>query len=94
MADIACRIEAIDNGWVANVTVCDLGRVTRHRVHVARESLDRLAPESTPDDLARASFAFLLEREPASSILAEFDIDVIAQYFPDYATQIRRRLAP
>jgi hypothetical protein len=39
-----------------------------------------------------ASFEFLLEREPATSILREFSPDVISQYFPGYPAEIRARL--
>ena len=52
--------------------------------------------EVTGDDddrLVRESFAFLLEREPPSSILKKFDLSVIATYFPDYPAEIRRRLS-
>jgi hypothetical protein len=45
-----------------------------------------------PEELVRASFEFLLEREPASSILRKFSLDVISQYFPGYPAQIRARL--
>jgi hypothetical protein len=45
-----------------------------------------------PGELVRASFEFLLEREPATSILREFSLDVISQYFPGYPAQIRARL--
>lgn len=45
-----------------------------------------------PEELIRASFEFLLKREPASSILRKFSLDVIGQYFPDYPAQIRARL--
>ena len=45
-----------------------------------------------PGELVRASFEFLLEREPASSILRKFSLDVISQYFPEYPAQIRDRL--
>ena len=38
------------------------------------------------------SFAFLLEREPASSILGQFELTVIGRYFPEYEQEIRRRL--
>lgn len=41
-------------------------------------------------DLVRASFAFLLEREPAGAILRRFSLDVIARYFPEYPAVIRR----
>ena len=44
------------------------------------------------EQLVRASFEFLLERELASSILRTFSLDVISQYIPDYHAQIRARL--
>jgi hypothetical protein len=47
----------------------------------------------TPEQLVRASFEFLLEHEPASSILRTFSLDVISQYFPSYPADIRARLA-
>jgi hypothetical protein len=34
--------------------------------------------------LHEASFEFLLEREPASSILSQFALPVIERYFPEY----------
>ena len=46
-----------------------------------------------PEDLVTASFEFLLEREPAASILRQFSLDVISQYFPGYPAQIRARLS-
>ena len=39
---------------------------------------------TSPEELIRASFAFLLEREPAESIMNEFDLPVISRYFPEY----------
>ena len=45
-----------------------------------------------PEELVRTSFEFLLEHEPASSILRTFSLDIISQYFPDYPAQIRARL--
>jgi hypothetical protein len=45
-----------------------------------------------PDELVRASFEFLLKREPATSILREFSLDVISHYFPSYPGEIGARL--
>jgi hypothetical protein len=45
-----------------------------------------------PEELVRASFEFLLEREPATSILREFSLDVISRYFPGFPADIRARL--
>ena len=43
----------------------------------------------TPEELVRASFEFLLEREPATSVLRKFSLDIISQYFPGYPAEIR-----
>ena len=37
--------------------------------------------------LLKKSFEFLLQREPNTSILAKFNLEVISQYFSDYAEQ-------
>jgi hypothetical protein len=42
------------------------------------------------EDLVRASFRFLLDREPATSILAKFSLDLISRYFPEYRREIRK----
>ncbi len=42
--------------------------------------------------IVRVSFEFLLQREPASSILPEFSLDVIGRYFPEYEDELARRL--
>jgi hypothetical protein len=36
------------------------------------------------ETLVEKSFEFLLAREPNTSILSQFKIEVISQYFPDY----------
>jgi hypothetical protein len=43
------------------------------------------------DELVKKSFEFLSEREPASSILPEFELPLIGQYFPEYEDTIRKR---
>jgi hypothetical protein len=45
-----------------------------------------------PEELVRASFEFLLEHEPATSILRTFCLDVISRYFPGYPAEISARL--
>ena len=51
------------------------------------------AVEVPGEELVRASFAFLLDREPASSILSRFSLDVISRYFPEYPVELRSYLA-
>ena len=62
--DVTCKRSSV--GWICEVTVRN-PRETHHRVHVTRADLPRLAPGAPdPEELVRASFAFLLERESTS----------------------------
>jgi hypothetical protein len=93
MSYVEVAAAATGDGWDCAVTVRDGGEM-HYLVRVARADLARLAPgASDPIDLVRASFGFLLEREPKESILREFDLPVIGRYFPDYETQIGSRLS-
>ena len=86
--EIACQPER--QGWSCAVTLSDEDGTSTHHVHVTGGDLEHLAPGSTtPDDLVRRSFGFLLEREPRQSILSSFDLPLIGRYFPEYeATMI------
>ena len=75
------------------VTIDDGGRRTTHDVTVPAGLAKELGV--APDDeirLVERSFEFLLAREPASSILGRFGLDVIEGYFPGYAEEMRRDL--
>jgi len=64
-----------------------------HAVTLRPDDHRRLAGGKTePEELVRRSFEFLLQREPKESILARFDLPVIARYFPEYEREIKRRL--
>lgn len=77
-----------------NVEVRQGSITTSHRVQVTAAMLDDLGvPAVDHEDLVRESFAFLLEREPATSILSEFGLDVIARYFPEYPAELAKRLS-
>jgi hypothetical protein len=67
---------------------------TSHRVTVSEHLLDDIGlPRLEPHRLVEESFAFLLEREPNTSILREFPLAVISDYFPEYIEEMRTRLA-
>ena len=71
----------------------DDGRISHHRVTVPADLAGAGLPDVEHERLVRESFAFLLEREPPSAILPEFDLPVVARYFPDYPAELRRRLS-
>jgi hypothetical protein len=66
---------------------------TSHRVTVPEELMEELGvSDDELEEVVRASFEFLLEREPASAIMAEFSLDVIERYFPEYRRELPGRL--
>ena len=75
---------------VFQVTVADSMTPT-HEVTVTNQSLTDLTDNTvTKEQLLEFSFNFLLDREPNTSILSSFDINVISKYFPDYRVEVRR----
>jgi hypothetical protein len=67
---------------------------TNHRVTVPKSMLDDTELGAVdPQVIVRHSMEFLLEREPPTSILSEFSLDVIPRYFGDYRAELRRRLS-
>ncbi len=57
----------------------------RSRFASAEQDLTRYgAGADGPSALVRASFRFLLEREPVGSILSRFGLSDIERYFPEY----------
>jgi hypothetical protein len=64
-----------------------------HRVTVPEDLVAELRlPEGDLEGVVRESFVFLLEREPASSIMPEFSLDVIPNYFPEFKEELPKRL--
>jgi hypothetical protein len=64
-----------------------------HRVTVPEDLVAEFSlPEGDLKGVVRESFVFLLEREPASSIMPEFSLDVIPNYFPEYKGELPKRL--
>ena len=75
---------------VFEVTVAKTSTTT-HTVTVTDQSLSDLSESNvTKTQLLEFSFRFLLEREPNTSILSSFDINVISRYFSDYKDEVRR----
>lgn len=80
----------VDTGWQFTVLT---PAATEHTVIVNKDYYQKLVDGNTdPKELVQKSFAFLLDNEPASAILAEFDLEDIEQYFPNYPQEISARL--
>jgi hypothetical protein len=76
------------------VEVEEGNQVTGHRVTVPASFLENLLLDGADlETVVRESISFLLEREPATSILPEFSLPDIAGYFPEFPEELRRRLS-
>ena len=76
-----------------SVDVLDGDTTTHHTVTVSEHLLDDLGlPRAEPHRVVEESFQFLLEREPATSILRDFALTDISRFFPEYTDELRRRL--
>ena len=65
------------------------GYDTEHVVTVPAKLADAVGCSGvTSQELVRASFEFLLQREPPTSILRRFTLDQIATYFPEYQSEV------
>jgi hypothetical protein len=66
-------------------------RTWDYEVEVSEEEARRLGGE--PAEVARATLAFLLDREPPDSILARFGPATVRGYFPEYDRELPDYLA-
>lgn len=68
---------------------------TTHTVSVPAGFAEKLGvPDVPSEELVRASFLFLLDREPASSVLPRFSLDTIGRFFPEYQAELVGYMTP
>jgi hypothetical protein len=91
---MAPKIEVTKNDEKTfTVRVTESGTTTAHQVTANPKYCAKVAGEKVrPEELICKSFEFLLEREPKESILGCFDLSVISRYFPEYESEIKKRL--
>jgi hypothetical protein len=84
------------NRWSYHVEVTESdgsGSQTRHKVSVDKEYYEKISKRILgPEDFVKKSFEFLLKREDKDSILKEFDIKQVEEYFPEYETEINNTI--
>jgi hypothetical protein len=89
---ILADIRVIPTGAREFEVVIGEGESTHH-VTVPEDLVAELGlPEDDLEGLVRESFEFLLEREPASSVMPEFSLDAIPTYFPEFREELPKRL--
>lgn len=94
MTAITIETARTGSGWILGVTISDGTGSTNHRVTLSKEEYDKIRGDSevSPEELVKKSFEFLLKREPKESILGEFELSLIGQYFPEYFDEIKKQV--
>ena len=78
-------ISVIAKGQDTFEVVVTMQSTTTHSVTISDAIHTQLTNgKISKETLLEKSFEFLLEREPNTSILSQFKIEVISKYFPDY----------
>lgn len=73
------------------VTIEEKGSTTEHAVALDDAYYQNLTDgKITREELIKKSFGFLLEREPKESILSEFNLRVIKNYFPEFEEELKK----
>ncbi len=93
---MAAKIEIEKTGDLEfRVRIIEKASESTHHVSMKKDDYTRLTSGKIgPEELLKRSFEFLLERESKESILARFDLSVIRRYFPQYESEMKRRLCP
>lgn len=81
------------NSWTYNVSVGTDSLTYEYKVTLNKTYYEEITNEKiSPLLLVEQSFFFLLDQEPPSSILRDFNIKEIKSYFPEYESTIRNML--
>jgi hypothetical protein len=81
--------------YVVEITESDgSGSQTTHQVTMDKDYYMDLTERGRiiPEEFVKKSFEFLLERESKDSILRQFDIAQINDFFPEYEKEIKKAL--
>jgi hypothetical protein len=83
------RIEEAREPLEFCVIVSEEHSETKHEVTMSESEYRKLTDgKVTPERCVQAAFQFLLDREPKESILTNFDLTVIADYFPAFEREL------
>ena len=68
--------------------------ITKHIVILTNEYHDSLTKKKiSKKKLLEYSFQFLMKKEPNTSILSFFELNIISKYFPEYEKEIKKILS-
>jgi hypothetical protein len=86
---IVKRRETLMDQWIFDVSIDDGYSGSEYEVTMQKTYFELLTKKRVaPEVLIEQSFRFLIAHEPKESILRDFDISEIEEYFPDFRETI------
>jgi len=86
---ILSTLSPLDNRWSYLVEPY----LPTHKISMDKEYYEKISNGIIgPEDFVKKSFEFLSKREDKDSILKEFNIKQIREYFPEYETEIKKTI--
>ena len=86
------KIEVIKKDVESFEVIIRESTTTTHTVNLTQDYHQQLTEgKVSPEMLIEKSFEFLLEREPNTMILSQFDLPIIGEYFPEYEKSVVKR---
>ncbi len=79
-----------DKVWKYEVCVIDEDSETFHDVTLDKEYYENLDTVTPPKEIIRKSFLFLLKKEKKEDILAQFNLEKIGKYFPEFKKEVEK----
>jgi hypothetical protein len=84
-----------DNSWRYEVKITESdgsGSNTTHLITMNKDYYMDMTERGRiiPEEFIKKSFEFLLDRESKDSILQQFDISIINDYFPEYEREMKK----
>lgn len=80
-------------GWHFAVSVSDEKSESFYNVTMDKDFVTRIGSTFQPEKVIEKSFEFLLEKKAKEEILAEFDITVISHYYPEFISELEKKLS-
>ena len=79
------RIKIVNLSGSEFLVTVTADHITTHQVTLDEDFLNNVNTKNlSKEQIIHKSFLFLLSKEPNTSILKNFNIEVIASYFPDF----------
>lgn len=82
-----------EDGWTFLVEVGHGEGLIEYFVDLDKSYWDRITSRRVePTELIKATFKFLLEKEPKEIILKKFNVSDVAGYFPTFENEIKKSI--